>query len=191
MDEHKHKHIHVKPLPAAVRKSAITWSRLESGHWRSISDLTLTLKQARRSIPTDAAASGFLIHIDEAQGKKAFRHFMNLLNRAVYGRNAVRRHCKRLRVIAVIERRAILENETFGRWHIHAAIEPPTHLTGAEFETLIRECWERTDWAYDEVLVRQNADRGWIDYMLKRGQKDGLEQWLDTIDLDSIYNPNC
>src|SRR5262245_26481881 len=128
------------------------------------------------------------VEVNDVQCKNAFRHFMNLLDRAIY-RNAVRRHGKRLRVIAVVERGAILENETFGRRHIHAAIEPPSHLADAEFETLIRDCWQRTDWGYREILLRQNADRGWIDYMLKPGQKSGHEQWFDSIDLDSLHNP--
>src|SRR5262249_10884922 len=145
---------------ALIRGSATTWSMLDTSHWRSLTAVTLTLKQARRSALPNDAASGIWVEVNDVQCKNAFRHFMNLLNRAIY-RNAVRRHGKRLRVIPVVERGAILENETFGRWHIHAAIEPPSHLADAEFETLIRDCWQRTDWGYREIQLGQNADRGW------------------------------
>ena len=60
-------------------------------------------------------------HLFEAQARCAFRHFMNLLNRAVFG-NAARRYGKRLRVIAV------LEKGLNSPWHYHAAIEPPGHI---------------------------------------------------------------
>jgi hypothetical protein len=113
------------PSSGSVRTSTVRWKMLDTRHWRSICDLTLTLKQGLCSaVPPDNALgsknSHMWIPIDEAQSKKAFRHFINLLNRAVYG-NAVHRHGKRLRVIGVVEK------DGDGRWHIHAAIEPPMH----------------------------------------------------------------
>jgi hypothetical protein len=173
-----------------VRLAAIEWQMLDTRHWRSICDITLTLKQARQGgVPRDGAVtpetSTFWSHCDELQCKNACRHFLNLLNRAVYGGNAVRRHGKRLRVIPVIEK------ETDGRWHIHAAIEPPAHLTPEQFHGAINECWSRVDWSYRKNQVGENADGGWIGYMFKPWQKSGLEAWIDCIDLDSLHNPNC
>ena len=107
---------------------------------------------------------------------------MKLLNRAVYG-NAVRRHDKRLRVIDVVEK------DGDGRWHIHAAIEPPTHLGAAKFERLIDQSWHGTHWGHCRLQVRHDANQGWVDYMLKFKQKSGLENWLDCIDLDCLHNP--
>ena len=54
-------------------------------HWGPWCDVTLTLKQALQS--------GYRakIFLDEHQCKRAFRHFMTLLNRAVYG-NTVKLH---------------------------------------------------------------------------------------------------
>jgi hypothetical protein len=155
------------------------WLARSTDDWRSMCDLTLMLRQSR---PASAIAGQ---HIDEAQARAAFRHFMNLLNRAVFG-NAVRRHGKRVRVIAV------LEKETEGPWHYHAAVEPPPHLTLDQFESLIRDCWLRVGWHYPDVLVRPGADSGWIHYMLKRRQKTAFDEHpLDCIDLDSFYNPDC
>jgi hypothetical protein len=175
-------------LSEIIRTGAIRWKALDTCHWRSICDVTLTLKQARLCrVPCDSPFKPAKIWFDadEIQCKKAFRHFMNVLNRAVFG-NAFRRHGKRLRVIPV------LEKKNDGRWNFHAAIEPPNHLTFEQFKTAISISWDRTtDWGYWRILVRPNANRGWIDYMLKPSQKSGLEAWIDCIDLECLNNPNC
>ena len=68
----------------------------------------------------------------------------------------------------------MLEKSQFGRFNIHAAIEPPEHLEHSEFEALIKGCWTGTDWGHEEIKVRPGANSGWIDYMLKYRQKAGL-----------------
>jgi hypothetical protein len=163
-------------------------SLFDVSHWGSFCDVTLTLKQARQ------ADNGAWFKIDEHQCKRAFQVFMNRLNRAVYG-NAARRHNKRLRVLPVLEKgevrsRALRPSERSdtGRWHIHCAIELPSHVDAETFERLIKECWAKVDWGYDRVQVRSEADRGWIDYMLKRRQKS--ETLLDCITLESLHNPH-
>jgi hypothetical protein len=148
----------------------------DTRHWRSICDVTLTLKQARQSDDLS------WVRIDETECRRAFRHFTKLLDRTVYG-NAVRRYGKRLRVISVLEKSAD------GRWHIHAAIEPPRHIKPFDFRVLIHECWRKVDWAHKEMKVGVYRDAGWIDYMLKPKQKSGLEVWSDCIDWTCFYNP--
>jgi hypothetical protein len=109
-------------------------------------DLTLTLKQARK------ADDSTWVRLDENQAKEAFRFFLRLLNNAVYGK-AARRYEKRLKVLPALEKSA------GGRWHIHAAIELPTHHTPVHFDGLIRQCWSQVDWSYDAIFVRDNANR--------------------------------
>src|ERR1700684_3815225 len=70
---------------------------VDTSSWRPFCDVTLTLKQARR------CEKGAWLKIDDYSCREAFRHFMNLLNRAVYGA-AFRRYGKRLRVLAVLEK---------------------------------------------------------------------------------------
>ena len=106
---------------------------------------------------------------------------MNLLNRAVFGK-AFYRCGKKLNVIPV------LEKETQGRWHYHAAIEPPTHLENHRFTALIHDCWGKTHWGYDQLLVREDADYGWVNYILKFSQKSGFDAWSDCIDWYSLEN---
>src|SRR5665811_897847 len=101
-------------------------------------DVTLTLKQAWQP------DRGGWVKIDDYRCRQAFRHFMNLLNRAVYG-SAFRRHGKRLRVLPVLEKgevraRALRPWEcgASGRWHIHCAIELPSHFDAITLENMIR-----------------------------------------------------
>src|SRR2546421_6980289 len=51
----------------------------DTSSWGPFCDVTLTLKQAHQS------ESGMWVKIDDYPCRQAFRHFMNLLNRAVYG----------------------------------------------------------------------------------------------------------
>ena len=147
----------------------------DTSHWRSITDVSLTPKHSRHGRNGTA-------WLGQTLAEKNFAYFMRQLNRRVYGK-AYRRFGKQLRVVSV------LEKSEFGRWNIHAAIEPPEHLEHAEFEALIAACWKGTDWGYEEIKVRPGADSGWIGYMLKKRQKDGLEHWSDCI-LGTFYKPN-
>ena len=119
--------------------------------WGPFCDVTLTLKQARQS------EKGAWIKIDDYRSRQAFRHFMNLLNRAVY-RAAFRRYGKRLRVLPVLEKGEVrasalrpCERGTSGRWHIHCAIELPAHLDAIALERLIRRCWAKIGLSYSRI----------------------------------------
>jgi hypothetical protein len=120
---------------------------------------------------------------------------MNLLNRAVYG-PAYRRFYKRLRVLPVLEKGEVRANSLrswergrSGRWHIHCAIEMPAHLDAIALEKLIRNCWAKVQLGYGRILVRDGANAGWIDYMLKHRQKSEFDDFLDCIILESWHNP--
>ena len=69
----------------------------DTSSWGPFCDVTLTLKQALQS------DSGAWMKITDHLCRQAHRHFMNLLNRAVYGA-AFRRYGKRLRVLPVLEK---------------------------------------------------------------------------------------
>jgi hypothetical protein len=129
--------------------AVLAFPEFDIGHWHSVCDLTLTLRQSCRS------NNGMTIWLDYDQCRKAFAVFVNHLNRAVYG-NAARRFEKKVRVIPVIEK------EDYGRWHIHAAIELPRHIDAFVFEELVQQSWSKVDWAYDRVLLRDSADLGWL-----------------------------
>jgi hypothetical protein len=174
-----------KPDPFESARSHL----FNTSDWGPFCDVTLTLKKAR------LCARGVWLKIDDYPCRRAFRHFMNLLNRAVYGA-AFRRYGKRLRVLPVLEKgevraRALRSRErgTSGRWHIHCAIELPSHCDAIALEDLIRDCWAKVEWGYNRILVRDGANAGWITYMLKDRQKSCFEGFLDCIMIESWHNP--
>ena len=120
---------------------------------------------------------------------------MNILNRQVYG-PAFRRHGKRLRVLPVLEKGEVRacslrswERGMSGRWHVHCAIELPSHFDAVALEKLIRSCWAKVEWACGRILVRDSANAGWINYMLKDRQKSEFDGFLDCIIIESLHNP--
>jgi hypothetical protein len=157
--------------------------------WGPFCDVTLTLRQARQQ------DGGGWVKINDHRCRQAFRHFSNLLNRAVY-KAAFRRHGKRLRILPVLEKGEVrvsalpfAERGTSGRYHIHCAIELPAHLDAVDLEDLIRDCWARVEWGYDQLLVRDCTNTGWINYMLKLTQKSQFEEPLDCVIIESLNNP--
>ena len=161
----------------------------DTSSWGEFCDVTLTLKHGRQ-----ADGSGW-IKIDHYQCRQAFRHFMNLLNKAVYG-SAFRRHGKRLRVLPVLEKGEVRarslrrwERGTSGRWHIHCAIELPPHFDAFALETLIGDCWAKVELGHRRILVRDGANAGWINYMLKDRQKSEFDGLLDCVIIESLHNP--
>src|SRR5947209_3479864 len=171
--------------PFASAKSHL----FDTSNWRPFCDVTLTLKQARQS------DEGAWAKLDDYPCRQAFRHFMNVLNRAIYGA-AFRRYAKCLRVLAVLEKGEVrasalrpCERGTSGRWHIHCAIELPSHFDAFSFENLIRDCWAKVDWGHGRILVRDGANAGWISYMLKGRQKSEFDGFLDCIIIESLHNP--
>ena len=175
----------VKPDAFESAKSLL----FDTSSWGAFCDVTLTLKQARQS------ERGAWIKIDDYPCREAFRHFMNLLNRSVYGA-AFRRYGKRLRVLPVLEKGEVCasalrswERGTSGRWHIHCAIELPAHLDGVALEKLIRYCWAKVELGCGRILVRDRANAGWINYMLKDRQKSQFDGFFDCIIIECWHNP--
>jgi hypothetical protein len=161
----------------------------DTSSWGKFCDVTLTMRQARQS------ERGAWVKIGDYSCRQAFRHFMNLLNRAAFGA-AFGRHGKRLRVLPVLEKGEVCtgalrswERGTSGRWHIHCAIELPPHFDAVALESLIRDCWTKVEWGYGRILVRDCANAGWIDYMLKDRQKSEFDGFLDHIIIESLHNP--
>ena len=159
----------------------------DTSSWGGFCDVTLTLKQAWQP------DGGGWVEIDDDRCRQAFRHFMNDLNRAVYG-SAFCRHGKRLRVLPVLEKSEVRaralrpwECGASGRWHIHCAIELPSHFDAITLE--IRGCWAMVEWSHGRIRVRDGANAGWIDYMLNDRQKSVFDGFLDCIILESLHDP--
>jgi hypothetical protein len=183
-------HANINSIEADPIESAKS-SLFDTSSWGEFCDVTLTLKQGHQ------ADGGGWIMIDPYRCRQAFRHFMKLLNKAVYG-SAFRRHGKRLRVLPVLEKGEVRarslrrwERGTSGRFHIHCAIELPPHFDAVALETLIGNCWAKVELGHGRILVRDGANAGWIDYMLKDRQKSEFDGLLDCVIIESLHNPNC
>lgn len=118
--------------------------------------LTLTMKQC------DAGE-----YLDEIKAEANFKHFMNRVNRHVFG-NAFRRYGRRLGVLPIMERSAS------GRLHYHAVLENPYSDIQA-LHAVVANCWSKTRWGYHEIDVREQYNDGWVDYILKARSLEGFD----------------
>jgi hypothetical protein len=154
----------------------------DTSSWGAFCDVTLTLRQARQP------DRGGWVKIDDYRCRQAFRHFINLLNRAVYGA-AFRRYGKNFVYYPYLKKARSCEWGTSGRAHIHCAIELPSHFDGVALEKSIRDCWAKVEWGYGRILVRDGTNAGWINYMLKERQKSVFDGFVDCILIESLHNP--
>ena len=69
------------------------------------------------------------------------------------------------------------------------AMELPRHVDAPTLETLIGVCWAKVELGHSRILVRDGANAGWINYMLKKGQKSEFDDLLDCILIESLHNP--
>ena len=148
----------------------------DTSQWRSVVGLTLNLKQSIK------LETGGFVKVDELTAKKAFRHFMNVLNRHIY-KAAFRHQGKQLRVVPILER------SESGRWHYHVAIEPPVYMESNEFADAAMEAWLQTPLGYGHGEISLYVDAGWNAYMAKRRSKAGFEFYFDCIDTEAFHNP--
>jgi len=129
--------------------------------WVRSAGLTLTLKQRLKQQAIDSYAAS-----------ANFRHFMNRLNRKVYG-NRAHRHGRGLKVLPV------LEFDELVRYHNHAVVEFPLHMEFDEFNAAIVDSWHKTQWGYDHTDVIPMTDDGWIRYIFKLDQKPQYDLAID------------
>jgi hypothetical protein len=52
-----------------------------------------------------------------------------------------------------------------------------------------RRSWAKVEWGYGRILVRDVANAGWINYMLKDRQKSEFDGFVDCIIIESLHNP--
>lgn len=111
--------------------------------------------------------------LDLYEASKNFRHFMNRLNRKVFG-SAVGRFGKGLRAIPV------LEHDELVRFHYHATIDQPGHLEFEDFKEAIKSCWLKTAWGYKEMyIVPVTNGPGWHRYITKANQQPDFDLAID------------
>lgn len=122
------------------------------------SGITLTMKQF-----SDGE------RLDTVSASRNFRHFMNLLNRKVYG-SRFKRFGVRINVIPSIE------VSRDGRIHYHLIIKRPKEKDPSEFFRMINELWAKTKFGYRHNHFHPSIDQGWIGYITKsRFERDEID----------------
>jgi hypothetical protein len=123
--------------------------------------VTLTVKQRIEG----QFRKSFSSKVDKESLSVNIRHFMNRLNKSVYG-SSFNRYDKRLSVIPVFEGNDLIRN------HIHLTLQRPDHIDLVTFEKLISDSWLKTKYGYQNICVKEIYDyRGWLDYQLKSKSK--------------------
>jgi len=70
-------------------------------------------------------------------------------------------------------------------------LELPWHFDGIALEKPNPRLLGAGRVGYGRVLVRDGANAGWINYMLKDRQKSEFDGFVDCIIIESLHNPNC
>jgi len=106
--------------------------------------------------------------------RQNLKHFLNVMNAYYFGNNYKRRS-RRLKVIPSLETSA--KNN---RLHYHLLLEnPDSSKNKGDFETKVRRTWWNTHWGYDQVCIKSNVDKGWIDYITKFKKNSDEIDWCN------------
>lgn len=105
-----------------------------------------------------------------------FRHFMNRLNRKVFG-NAAHRFGRGLKVLPVQEHNELV------RLHYHGVIDKPQRMSFDEFRDAINAAWQRTAWGYKQTAIEPIRNDGWHEYLAKLRQKPQYDLAFDWVNV--------
>lgn len=155
----------------ALRSSFRNWVNVDA--WNSPFSATLTLRQ---SIIVSEGGLPTRIALSELSASQNFRHFLNKLNRAIYGKSAQRFS----RGVAVIP---VLEGGASKRFHYHAVIDCPLSDLVPDFPIVIADAWRSTQWGYKQTVIEPGADRGWLNYMTKFRDKSDFAASIDWMNI--------
>ena len=123
--------------------------------------VTLTMKQKMD-----------FVRLDEERSSQNFRHFLNLLNREVFGKRFTR-FGTRINVIPV------LEVSNSHRLHYHTIFQVPKNIRSTDFLHKVEDSWKKTDWGYEHFHHHNHIDEGWLDYLTKfRSYRDQID-WIN------------
>jgi len=155
----------------ALQSSLRNWVSLDD--WHAPFAVTLTFRQCM-TVPNGTSSTKHWL--TETSAVQNFRHFLNKLNRCVYGKAAIR-HGKGVGCLPV------LEGGGAKRLHYHAIIDCPRPDLVTDFPLLIADQWRSTQWGYWQVDCQSNPDDGWINYITKFRDKPSFADAIDWMNL--------
>ena len=153
------------------RSQFIDWVSLDD--WQAPVAVTLTLRQCV-SVPNGTSA--VTQWLTDTAASRNMRHFLNKLDRSVFGKAATR-FGKRVGCVPV------LEGGTGKRLPYHAVIDCPRPELAGDFPLLIAHTWGSTTWGYWQVDCQKDADNGWLSYITKFRDKPNLADAIDWTNL--------
>ena len=158
-------------LNSSLQSSLRAWFSLDD--WASPFAVTLTLKQ---SVTVPNGIMSTKLWLTETVAAQNLRHFLNKLNRSVFGKSAAR-FGKGVGCIPV------LEGGRDRRLHYHAVIDCPLPDLVAGFPLLITDHWRSTQWGYCQVDCQTDPDDGWLTYITKFRDKPNFADAIDWTNL--------
>lgn len=153
-----------------IQKSVRDW--IDLGDWHCPFAVTLTLKQR---LGGDGGVSLMAQNLTPEIASQNLRHFLNLMNKQVYG-SAARRHGKQLPVFPV------QEGGKDKRLHYHLAIDCPRDELVEVFPAMVIASWQKTLWGFSQIDV-QPCDQRWVNYITKLRDKPDYASsidWMNT-----------
>lgn len=143
---------------------------LSEFEWTEPVAVTLTLKQA-------LSKDGYWVTPKGSDYSQNIRHFLNVLNKKVFGSLA-----RRSWLLSVA---TVLEHSAVERAHYHLTIDKPPHLSFSQYAWLIGDIWKETTWSSPRVDVSADGGTRWINYITKTKTK---EQYDEAIDWQNTHN---
>jgi hypothetical protein len=159
---------------ASIRTGWRNWVEAEICSWTSIVFVTLNFKMKTM---TD---NGQLLNLNELTAKAEVKKFGNNVDKAVFGKNKVRRFNTR------IQRIPFLEYGADRGWHCHLIIERPQGMSEFEFTQIVKQSWSASDWSAGRPDIR-DGDANLPAYLVKFRSKQAFEEWGDTIILEAAF----
>ncbi len=144
--------------------------------WQDSFAITLTMKQFLIVSQSHCTHTEALTQYTATQN---MRHFLNKLDKAVFG-NAASRYGKRVLCLPVQEG---CQNKHL---HYHAVIDCPRPELSGSYPSLIARLWRSTQWGDHQVDCQRGADAGWLSYITKSRDKPSL---ADAIDWTNVRLP--
>lgn len=156
---------------AVYRERLIDWVQLD--RWQAPFAVTLTMRQC---VTVPNGTTSVTQWLTDTAATQNMRHFLNKLDRSVFGKAAVR-FGKRIGCVPV------LEGTGGKRLHYHAVIDCPRPELAGDFPLLIADAWRTTMWGYWQVDCQRDADHGWLRYITKGRDKPNLADAIDWTNL--------
>lgn len=149
-------------------------SYIDTVAWHDPHAFTLTMKQGRMA---DGPTGQIYVPISNEAASNNVGHFLNRLNKKLYG-NAATRFGKKVQIIPVFE------GGNHKRLHVHGTIDCPRPDLRTVYPALIAEIWSQTPWGYHQTQVQPDCDRGWTTYFSKTRDKPN---YADAIDWKNVH----